>query len=164
MRSEDANGQLELADRATTERLGHVLAETLCPGDSLFLIGDMGAGKSTLARAIIRQASRDGALAVPSPTFTLAQTYITAVGEIWHLDLYRIESPDELEDLGVFDAFEDAITIIEWPDRLGVFPPARRLEITLKIQNEHARLCAWRAIGAKWPKFSQILPTANAQQ
>ncbi|TIS69796.1 MAG: tRNA (adenosine(37)-N6)-threonylcarbamoyltransferase complex ATPase subunit type 1 TsaE, partial [Mesorhizobium sp.] len=89
-----------LADEAATARLGEDLAMALRPGDAIALKGDLGAGKSTLARALIRALADDAGLEVPSPTFTLVQSYETRV-PVHHFDLYRLSSPDELDELGL---------------------------------------------------------------
>jgi tRNA threonylcarbamoyladenosine biosynthesis protein TsaE len=112
-----------------TRRLADDFARHLKPGDVLLLEGQIGAGKSTFARALIQ--SRLGrAEDVPSPTFTIVQTYPDGAGDIWHCDLYRLTSPEEAWELGLDDAFENAICLIEWPDRLGQDCPAKALTLT----------------------------------
>ncbi|MBF0325287.1 tRNA threonylcarbamoyladenosine biosynthesis protein TsaE [Magnetospirillum moscoviense] len=125
------NRVFELACEADTVKLGAALARLARPGDVLLLAGTLGTGKSTLARAFIR-ALTDPFEEVPSPTFTLVQTYESDAGEIWHFDLYRLEKPDDSWELGIEDAFVDGICLIEWPDRLGPLVPRRRLEVTLE--------------------------------
>lgn len=98
------------------------VAAQLSPGDTLLLEGDIGSGKSFFARALI-QSLQDVPEHVPSPTFTLVQTYDTSKGEVWHADLYRLGDPSELDELGLTEAFEAAICLIEWPDRLGEAAP-----------------------------------------
>ncbi|MFE0016236.1 tRNA (adenosine(37)-N6)-threonylcarbamoyltransferase complex ATPase subunit type 1 TsaE [Mesorhizobium sp. NPDC059054] len=110
-----------LGDEAATMRLGEDLAMALRPGDVLALHGDLGAGKSTLARALIRALADDGALDVPSPTFTLVQSYDTRV-PVHHFDLYRLSSADELEELGFPDVLKDGAALIEWPERADRLP------------------------------------------
>lgn len=122
---------LSLPDQAATERLAAGLARRLRPGDTLLLSGPIGAGKTTLARALIRAATGDPAEDVPSPTFTLVQTYDTPEGEIWHADLYRLSHPDEALELGLDAAFENAICLVEWPDRLGALAPPGALTVAL---------------------------------
>ena len=113
-----------------TQDLGARLAGALGPGDVVLLTGGLGAGKTTLARAVI--AKMCGVEDAPSPTYTLVQVYDTASGgELWHADLYRIEDSAELEELGLEDAFDFAVCLIEWPDRLGDAVPEDRLEILL---------------------------------
>lgn len=124
---------LPLPDAEATTRLGHALSVVLQPGDTVLLEGPIGAGKSHLARAIIkhRLAQEHRVEDVPSPTFTLVQTYETARAEIWHADLYRLSDPDEVIELGFDTAFQTAICLIEWPDRLGADRPNHALTIAL---------------------------------
>ena len=129
---------LFLPDDAATTRLGVVLANLVRPGDTLLLHGPIGAGKTHLARALIQ--ARLGRLEdVPSPSFTLVQTYIADTAEIWHADLYRLSHPDEVYELGLSDAFATAICLIEWPDRLGKSAPANALNIALSSESEGRR-------------------------
>ena len=127
-----------LADLGATERFGAELAARLQPGRHLLLEGDLGAGKSTLARAVLQ------ALGVredmPSPTFTLVQTYETRIGPVWHVDLYRLSDPDEVLELGLEEAFEDAVCLIEWPDRLGDNLPDSYSRLTLSVDGERRQV------------------------
>lgn len=124
-----------LRDPEATERAGAALGEALRPGDAALLSGGLGAGKSAFARAAIRRrlALEGRNDETPSPTYTLIQTYETAAGPVRHADLYRLGGPDEVEELGLFDAAESAILLIEWPERLGDTIPERRVEIRLEI-------------------------------
>ena len=115
--------RLTLADPDTTAALARDIAPRLAAGDTLLLEGDIGAGKTTFARALIRARTGDPRLDVPSPTFTLVQTYDADGVEVWHCDLYRLTDPQEVLELGLDDAFADAISLIEWPDRLGADRP-----------------------------------------
>ncbi|MCZ8334153.1 MAG: tRNA (adenosine(37)-N6)-threonylcarbamoyltransferase complex ATPase subunit type 1 TsaE [Rhodobacteraceae bacterium] len=129
---------LSLSDDAATAALGERLARLLQPGDTVLLEGPIGAGKSHLARALIR--ARLGRMEdVPSPTFTLVQTYEAADTEIWHADLYRLSHPDEVLELGLEQAFGTAICLVEWPDRLGPHLPADALHLQLSVQGEGRR-------------------------
>ena len=119
---------LDLPSDEATTRLGHWLAGRLRPGDTLALIGPIGAGKTHFARAII-QARVGRAEDVPSPTFTLVQTYDADGVEIWHADLYRLTHPDEVLELGLDEAFAQAICLIEWPDRMGGLLPKTALTL-----------------------------------
>ncbi|NNG04159.1 MAG: tRNA (adenosine(37)-N6)-threonylcarbamoyltransferase complex ATPase subunit type 1 TsaE [Inquilinus sp.] len=121
---------LALPDQAATEALAVRLAALLRAGDVVALGGDLGAGKTTLARALIRAAA-GAELEVPSPTFTLVQSYEVPVGTIWHFDLYRLSGPDEVIELGWDEARAGGIVLVEWPGRLGPLLPPDRLEIAL---------------------------------
>ena len=105
-----------------TADLAERISAQLRIGDTLLLQGDIGAGKSFFARALI-QSLQNHPEDVPSPTFTLVQTYTTNIGEVWHADLYRLNNPSEAEELGLAEAFSDAICLIEWPDRLANLAP-----------------------------------------
>lgn len=104
-----------LSDEAATAALGARIARGLEPGDAVLLKGELGAGKTTLARAILRALGVQGH--VPSPTFTLVQAYQADELPVFHYDLYRIESPRELSELGIDDAMEDGAVLVEWPER-----------------------------------------------
>ena len=129
---------LFLPDDAATTRLGAALAGLVRPGDTLLLHGPIGAGKTHLARALI-QARLGWREDVPSPSFTLVQTYVADQTEIWHADLYRLSHPDEVFELGLHDAFATAICLIEWPDRLGKSAPQNALNITLSAEGDGRR-------------------------
>lgn len=125
---------LFLPDAAATDQLGTWLADHLKAGDCVLLSGPIGAGKSHLARALIR--ARLGRFEdVPSPTFTLVQTYQADV-EIWHADLYRLSHPDEVLELGLEDAFSHAICLIEWPERLGKHAPKDAIRVQMRARAE----------------------------
>ena len=121
---------LFLADPDATTRLAQAFAPVLRAGDVLLLDGDIGAGKSHFARSLI-QTILGRAEDVPSPTFTLVQTYDGPVCEIWHSDLYRLSAVEEVEELGLLDAFDTAICLVEWPDRLQEEAPDTALRLTL---------------------------------
>ncbi|NKE44869.1 tRNA (adenosine(37)-N6)-threonylcarbamoyltransferase complex ATPase subunit type 1 TsaE [Roseomonas frigidaquae] len=121
---------LALADEAATAALAARLAALARPGDALLLEGPLGAGKSAFARAFLRAASGDPALEVPSPTFTLVQSYDLPAGPAFHFDLWRLDGPEGLDELG-WDEAREGICLIEWPDRLGPLRPAEALTITL---------------------------------
>lgn len=126
---------LALADEAATETLGRRLAELARAGDVIALEGPLGAGKTTLARSFIRSLT-DPAEEVPSPTFTLVQTYRGRSGAIAHFDLFRLTRADEALELGIEEAYADGIVLIEWPERLGGALPARRLALRLEPGTE----------------------------
>lgn len=117
-------------DVAETESAALTLVPLLCPGDVVFLRGDLGVGKSVFARALIRALTGDPGLEVPSPTFTLVQTYDTPSGPLSHYDFYRIRDPEEIWELGWEDARAGGIILAEWPEKIGpALAPRDRLEI-----------------------------------
>ena len=125
----------DLPSLADTETLGKALAGVLRRGDVIALGGPLGAGKTALARAIIRALGVHDD--VPSPTFTLVQTYPVPGRDfeaVWHFDLYRIETPDDVWELGVEEALETGVCLIEWPDKWGKDLPRDRLDITLSVE------------------------------
>jgi tRNA threonylcarbamoyladenosine biosynthesis protein TsaE len=128
-----------LPDEAATERLGASLAGRLAVRDIVALQGGLGVGKTTLARAILRAASGDPALIVPSPTFTLAEVYDTPRGVFWHFDLYRLEEPEQVFELGWEEARADGVALVEWAERLGALLPQERLSVTLSIEGDGRR-------------------------
>lgn len=140
---------LELPDLAATIRLGAALARLIRVGDVIALHGDLGAGKTELARALIRAAAGDDTLIVPSPTFTLVETYDTPVAVLWHFDLYRIDTPEQVWELGLEEALADGVALIEWPERLAGLLPSPRLDLTLRIAQGDARQ-ATLAGGSTW--------------
>ena len=121
-----------LPDDDATAVLGAELAATLAPGDLVILEGDLGAGKTALARAIIRTLSNDPALDVPSPTFALVQPYDTPKGAVLHADLYRLGDPREVDELGLLDN-PNAIVLVEWAERSPEIVAAASVMITLAI-------------------------------
>jgi tRNA threonylcarbamoyladenosine biosynthesis protein TsaE len=129
---------LPLADETATAELGATLAARLKPGDVVGLKGELGAGKTTLARAILRAAADDARLIVPSPTFTLVEVYETPHGTYWHFDLYRLEAPEQVFELGWEEARAEGIVLLEWPERLGPLLP-RHLSVTLEIDGDGRR-------------------------
>jgi len=123
---------LLLADEAETAELARRLAAAARPGDVIALEGDLGAGKSSLARAFIRRLAGEGE-DVPSPTFTLVQFYETPALRVAHFDLYRIDRAAELTEIGLDEALDEGAAIIEWPERLEGHLPANRLDIELAV-------------------------------
>lgn len=141
---------LYLPDEAATSRLGALVAPHLRRGDVVYLTGELGMGKSSLARGLIRaltQPDQD----VPSPTFTLIQAYDTSGFDLLHLDLYRLEAPEETYELGLDDAVGTSVLLIEWPDRLGHLGYDDRLDIVLETADKtrfpHGRIATLRPHG-----------------
>lgn len=145
--------QTFLETQDDTTRLGVALADVLTTSDCLLLNGPVGAGKSHLARSVIRSLLPidQRHLDIPSPTFTLVQVYDTTKGSVWHADLYRLTDADEVFELGLDAAFEDAITLIEWPERLGDDIPKNALALTL-LPHQHGRLCVFETLAPEWIK------------
>ena len=141
--------QFVLADSDATAALGRVLATTRPPSATVHLHGDLGAGKSTLARALLRELGVQGP--IRSPTYTLVERYPVPGGEAWHLDLYRIGNASELDFLGL-DGDEASLWLVEWPERgAGALPPAD-LRVWLQQQGpgRRAELEADSAAGQAW--------------
>ena len=136
----------------STEAFGARLAAALRPGDVVALSGDLGAGKTTLARGILRGLGFEGE--VSSPTFPIVQPYEELALPVWHVDLYRIEKPAELEELALEEALQDGALLIEWPERLGASLWPHALRLTLRRDGEGARALtaevppAW---AGRWP-------------
>lgn len=142
--------QLFLSSPEQTGALASRLGAALSPGDTLLLSGGIGAGKTHFARALI-QSLQDAPEDVPSPTFTLVQVYDTSAGELWHADLYRLSHADEVIELGLLDAFETAICLIEWPDRLGDLAPPDALSLSFALgadEGERQLTLTWQ--DARW--------------
>lgn len=133
-----------LPDDAATAAFGEDLALVVRPGDCIALSGDLGAGKTALSRALIRALADEPELEVPSPTFTLVQTYETRI-PVSHFDLYRLGDESELEELGLSEALERGIALIEWPDRAGALLPRETIRIDIRHEGEGRRLTVERA-------------------
>ena len=141
--------QLQLADTTMTEALGRALAVTRPAQAVVHLQGDLGAGKSTLARALLRALGVEGA--IRSPTYTLVERYPIPAGEAWHLDLYRIGDAAELDFLGLDDAVA-TLWLVEWPERAGPALPAADLRVELAMSDGGRSAClqARSGIGRAW--------------
>ncbi len=126
----EAEGDFRLADEAATARLGAAIAAVLEPGEAVCLTGPLGAGKSTLARALVRALTTPDE-DVPSPTFTLVQFYEGTRLSVAHFDLYRLESADEAYEIGLDEALDEGAAVIEWPERLGGRLPPDRLDVEI---------------------------------
>ena len=133
----EAHSEVETGD------IARALAPYLRTGDVVALDGTLGAGKTAFARALINALPGEPE-DVPSPTFTLVQTYERGDLEIWHFDLYRLESPEDAYELGIDDAFADALSVIEWPDNLGSLLPSAHLRVSLhQAAGDEARKIAF---------------------
>lgn len=137
---------LPLADLPATIRLAERVAAAARPGDAILLEGMLGAGKTEFARAFLRAAAADPRLEVPSPTFTLVQTYDTRLGPVHHFDLWRLDGPAALDELAWDEARND-IVLVEWPDRLGALRPTDALTLALQPGPGEART----AVLSGWP-------------
>ncbi len=129
--------EYKLLTRGDTAELGARIAASLAPGDAVALEGGLGAGKTTLARAILRALGLDET--VPSPSFTLVQLYETPRLAVSHYDLYRIENPSEIDELGLDEALMTGAALIEWPEHAGERLPADALHVQLAITGEETR-------------------------
>jgi len=147
---------IPLASEADTARLAARLAARLGPRDTVLLSGPVGAGKSTFARALIRARLDDPRAEVPSPTFTLVQTYGEGPEALWHADLYRLSHPDEVAELGLIAAMEEAICLIEWPDRLGPLAPPRALTLDLAPTAEDTRTATFSGSPDWAPRLTDL--------
>ncbi|MEO5759623.1 MAG: tRNA (adenosine(37)-N6)-threonylcarbamoyltransferase complex ATPase subunit type 1 TsaE, partial [Mesorhizobium sp.] len=144
-----------LADETETARLGEDLALSLRPGDVLALKGDLGAGKSTLARALIRTLADDAGLDVPSPTFTLVQSYDTRV-PVHHFDLYRLSSAAEIDELGFDETLLQGAALVEWPERAEAYLPPTSVLIELTHHGD-GRLARLSGYGAAFDRAARSL-------
>jgi len=146
---------IDLPDETATAGLAARLAALARPGDVIALKGELGAGKTSFARAFIR--ARGGDEAVPSPTFTLVQSYDLPGGTVWHFDLYRLRAPEEAWELGIEEAFADGIALIEWPERLGILLPAKHLLVTLEFAAKPGARCAMLSGKGAWaPRLAAL--------
>ncbi len=140
---------ITLPDEAATAAFAEDVAAILLPGDVIALSGGLGAGKTTFARALIRAVAGDPSLEVPSPTFTLVQTYGPARLSVAHFDLYRLAAADELDEIGFADAAVEGAVLVEWPERAEARLPAERLDIRFEIDGSGRR--AEISAGGTWP-------------
>ncbi len=155
-----------LAGPEATERLAQAMAGHLRAGDAILLEGPVGAGKTHFARALIRALQRHAGAEpedVPSPSFTLVQTYRAGDLEIWHADLYRLGDAGELTELGLDEAFEAALVLVEWPEKLGDLAPVDALRFVLSIPAAapDTRHVAAHG-GARWGWVARTLAEAGA--
>jgi N-acetylmuramate 1-kinase len=152
---------VELGNEDATRKLAGDLGAVLAPGDMVTLSGDLGTGKTTFARALIRYLTCDDSLEVPSPTFTLMQIYDLPRCSVIHADLYRVNVPEELTEIGFAELGGDAIVLVEWPDRAGHLP-ADRLDIEFSLAPElesearRARITGHGAMGDRVARMAAI--------
>lgn len=149
--------RITLSSPDNTAALAQALAAHLKAGDTLLLSGPIGAGKTTFARALIQERLSQAGLweEVPSPSFTLVQTYNDGAAEIWHVDLYRLDGGAETSELGLDEAFRTAICLVEWPERLGPQVPDDALALSLEIGSESERSLTASASG---PRGAALMP------
>lgn len=142
--------RLDLPDLAATGRLGNRLGELLQPGDLILLTGPLGAGKTTLTQSVGRGAGVAESCYITSPTYGLLHEYPGRL-PLYHLDLYRLASEEEIEEMGFLDyLYGQGATLIEWPDRLGRLKPAAYLDLGLVFVGESGRTACLTAVGEQW--------------
>lgn len=149
---------IELPDLAATGRLAARLAALARPGDAIGLEGELGVGKTTFARAFISHLAGE-TVEVPSPTFNLVLSYPMPGFMVWHFDLYRVEHPEELAELGFDEALATGVALVEWPERLGAAWPADGLILRLESAAGEGRRARLKG-GGDWPKRLKSM-TAN---
>jgi tRNA threonylcarbamoyl adenosine modification protein YjeE len=143
---QNGNNSLALSGLEASARLGALIAGHLQSGAAVLLRGDLGAGKTTLARAILTALGHTGE--VPSPTFTLMQAYALPRLHVTHCDLYRLQTPEEIFELGFDDALARGAVLVEWPEQAEAFMPAERLEVCLQAEPRMAAVTGtgcWQA-------------------
>lgn len=152
---------LDLPDLAAARRFGAALAPLLAPGDVIALSGDLGAGKTTLARAMLEALGLEEE--APSPTFTIVQTYDAPPLRlpVWHVDLYRLDHPEDALELGLDEAADTTALLVEWPERLGDFLPPDRLWLTLTPTADGGRRLTVDAPGAWDKRLAPLFPVAE---
>ena len=146
-----------------TQALAQEIAPLLVPGDTILFEGEIGAGKSLFCRALIhaRLALLDRYEDVPSPTYTIVQTYDVGDTEIWHSDLYRLTDVTEIIELGLEEAFEKAVCLVEWPDRLADLSPKSALSCQMEMNEvEGQRRVKFSWTDPRWEKLTQLLVKA----
>ncbi len=148
------SGEIALADAAATEAYGAALAPLLRPGDVVALSGPLGAGKTSFARGVLAALGLAGE--APSPSFPIVIAYdVPDVGlPVWHVDLYRVEDPEEIAEFGLDEARTDSVLLIEWPERMGALLWPDTLRLTFEPAPDTGRRLTWIAPAAwegRWP-------------
>lgn len=156
MSAEPALLTVHLADDAATARFGEDLLLALQVGDCVALEGDLGAGKSTLSRALIRALADDPELEVPSPTFTVVQNYDLRI-PVAHFDLYRLSDASELDELGLEEALAEGICLVEWPAKAGRVLPKDRIEISFQFASDGGRNLSIQAPELKLARLRRVI-------
>jgi tRNA threonylcarbamoyl adenosine modification protein YjeE len=157
-----ASFNVTLPDEPATARFAVDIAAALEPGDLVTLSGDLGAGKTAFARTLIRHLAADETIEVPSPTFTLIQSYELPRFPLVHADFYRLSGAAELAELGFDDLPERTVVLLEWPDRAAGFLPADRLDITFTLapqlgpEGRNARVIGYGALGARVERMMEL--------
>lgn len=148
--------KISLSSPEETNLLAQRMSLLFRAGDTVLLEGPIGSGKSFFCRSII-QSILTIPEDIPSPTFTLVQTYESPSFPIWHCDLYRLTHPDEAWELGLEQAFESALCLVEWPDRLAGQEPIDALRLSFSPQEDEARLLTIEFNSARWSTLSEVL-------
>jgi tRNA threonylcarbamoyladenosine biosynthesis protein TsaE len=134
-----STASLFLANPAATDAFGHALADVLRPGMVIYLVGALGAGKTAIARALLRKMGVDGT--IKSPTYTLVELYVVSRLSLYHFDFYRLQDPEEWLEAGLRDYFNpDSICLVEWPDKAGNSLPQADIVLSLVLENEGRQL------------------------
>jgi tRNA threonylcarbamoyladenosine biosynthesis protein TsaE len=146
---------IPLPDEAATAAVAARLAAVARAGDVFCLAGELGAGKTTLVRGFLRACGVAGE--VPSPTFNLVLTYDVRLpsgkaATVWHVDLYRLDGPDDLAELGLEEAMAEGVVFVEWPDRLGPLRPAEAIGLTIEADEGGRRL----TVDSADPRFGSL--------
>jgi len=153
----DLARQLCLNSLSQTTALAGEVANFLALGDAILLSGDLGTGKSTFCRALLQNILLEPD-DIPSPTYTIVQTYETTRGTVWHADLYRLSDPSEIVEIGLDHALQDAICLVEWPEVLGSRWPEQALELSFSHTEEpEARLVSVSTKNPKWRKLFEVV-------
>lgn len=138
---------IKLANERETLTLGAQVIKHLSKGMTVTLRGDLGAGKTTLVRGMLQSILGD--IDVPSPTYTLVQTYTLSNFELWHCDMYRLERPEDGYELGLIEAFEEVVCVVEWPDKIAPLLPKDVLDIDIHFDGE-GRLATLTGFGERF--------------